>query len=591
MNKKDLNLYQPVVLLVCMLLSLPTLMFAQAGIVIDAQKDAFYETLTGPDDGYLQIKSYAFNDNGIPRSDADLSAKVWAAWDNDWFYLYEEVMDDSISGDGTTNYGCDALELKFDPQATDAKLNSVLGLNITALGKKDPGVVTADSLTPVPDSLKQYARAIIPGGYALEMAIKWSAITSTTTADTENVAVALDSVFGLAICNHDNDSKTARQASIAWGAVQLDAVWNTPKYLGTVKFLPDHKLQFIPSNHMTGVTNPVPYDGTPFYLSIDGKKDPFYTQLTGPDNGYLQLRYFAHSDNGMPEGDADLSAKIWTAWDNDWFYLYEEVKDDTVAAAAANVWEEDEIELKIDPQPTDSTQTTNFETRLTPLGMKTKGVVAEDTLGGIPDSLRQWFRKTAKGSYTLEFAINWKAIKNGKETITPAVDNVFGLAINQHDNDKHPNRTASLMWAAVLLDAAWKNPKYLGTAKFAADNHLQLIPTNNMTGKTNPIPYDGTFPAAVEKQPAVVNQFSLSQNYPNPFNPTTMINYSISATSNVRLTVYDILGKEVATLVTGKKTAGEYQVAFDGTNLSSGIYFYKLQCGNNTKTQKMMMLK
>ena len=61
-------------------------------------------------------------------------------------------------------------------------------------------------------------------------------------------------------------------------------MWNTPKYLGTVEFLNDHKLRFIPKNHMTGLTNKVPYDGTPFYMRIDCRKDPFYTQLTGPND-------------------------------------------------------------------------------------------------------------------------------------------------------------------------------------------------------------------------------------------------------------------------------------------------------------------
>ncbi|MDO8548810.1 MAG: T9SS type A sorting domain-containing protein [Ignavibacteria bacterium] len=95
--------------------------------------------------------------------------------------------------------------------------------------------------------------------------------------------------------------------------------------------------------------------------------------------------------------------------------------------------------------------------------------------------------------------------------------------------------------------------------------------------------------------------FSLLQNYPNPFNPTTKINYSIPQTGIVTLKVFDILGNEIATLINEEQSAGEYEVEFsaDGgsayggnvSNLSSGIYFYKITAGNYKATMKMILLK
>ena len=99
------------------------------------------------------------------------------------------------------------------------------------------------------------------------------------------------------------------------------------------------------------------------------------------------------------------------------------------------------------------------------------------------------------------------------------------------------------------------------------------------------------------------NAFKLEQNYPNPFNPTTTINYSIPtlieqtnvasdfSLSNVKLKVFDILGKEVTTLVNKKQTPGNYQVIFNAKNLTSGIYFYRLQSGNYIQTKKMLILR
>ena len=91
--------------------------------------------------------------------------------------------------------------------------------------------------------------------------------------------------------------------------------------------------------------------------------------------------------------------------------------------------------------------------------------------------------------------------------------------------------------------------------------------------------------------------FELHQNYPNPFNPSTTITYSIPVSStgagsdNVTLKVYDVSGKEVATLVDEKKAPGVYEVAFNAGGLSSGVYFYRLQAGSYQAMRKMMLIK
>lgn len=94
-----------------------------------------------------------------------------------------------------------------------------------------------------------------------------------------------------------------------------------------------------------------------------------------------------------------------------------------------------------------------------------------------------------------------------------------------------------------------------------------------------------------KKEEVVPSNFSLSQNYPNPFNPTTTIKYQLPITGHVTLKVYDLLGREVATLVNEEKTPGNYQVKFDGSNLSSGVYFYRMQAGDFTQTKKIVLLK
>ncbi|MBK9099684.1 MAG: T9SS type A sorting domain-containing protein [bacterium] len=86
-------------------------------------------------------------------------------------------------------------------------------------------------------------------------------------------------------------------------------------------------------------------------------------------------------------------------------------------------------------------------------------------------------------------------------------------------------------------------------------------------------------------------EFQLSQNYPNPFNPSTNIKYQLPEFGFVTLKVYDILGREVATLVNEEKPAGEYEIEFDGTGLTNGIYFYQLKAGDFVETKKMVLIR
>ena len=87
------------------------------------------------------------------------------------------------------------------------------------------------------------------------------------------------------------------------------------------------------------------------------------------------------------------------------------------------------------------------------------------------------------------------------------------------------------------------------------------------------------------------NSYSLYQNYPNPFNPSTTIFYSVKNEENVTIKVYDVLSNEVDVLVNERKSAGSYSVTFDASNLSSGIYFYRLTAGNFTETKKLILMK
>jgi len=140
---------------------------------------------------------------------------------------------------------------------------------------------------------------------------------------------------------------------------------------------------------------------------------------------------------------------------------------------------------------------------------------------------------------------------------------VNGTTISSMNYHNHIDNGAGCSLTSSTTAAARPNVKLTFSPTTGAENGLSEIPT----------------------------VFSLSQNYPNPFNPVTKINFAIPKQSQVLLKVYDILGREVAVLVNDVKTPGYYSVDFDGTNLSSGVYFYRIEAGSFKDVKKFILIK
>jgi hypothetical protein len=139
-------------------------------------------------------------------------------------------------------------------------------------------------------------------------------------------------------------------------------------------------------------------------------------------------------------------------------------------------------------------------------------------------------------------------------------------------------------------DLSWKSVGLPGVyvTSFAADNGNLFAATMFNTVWKSTI---SALTDVKETSGKIPTEFVLSQNFPNPFNPTTTINYSVSKNSSVILKVFNIMGKEVETLVNEQKTAGNYEVKFDAGKLSSGVYFYQLKSGDFISTKKLILLK
>jgi hypothetical protein len=144
--------------------------------------------------------------------------------------------------------------------------------------------------------------------------------------------------------------------------------------------------------------------------------------------------------------------------------------------------------------------------------------------------------------------------------------------------------TSSNYWEAV---DAWVAP---GSGKVKI-----FIGGGSLTTATNPglwsVQVAPCTITGITIDPAIPDNYQLSQNYPNPFNPVTKISYALPKSGLVTLKIYDILGKEVMTLVNEVKSAGNYTIDFNGANMSSGIYFYSIKSGDFSAVKKMTLIK
>jgi photosystem II stability/assembly factor-like uncharacterized protein len=196
---------------------------------------------------------------------------------------------------------------------------------------------------------------------------------------------------------------------------------------------------------------------------------------------------------------------------------------------------------------------------------------------------------------------SWTKIQTGLPNISGAL--VRSALIRPGSNTEfylgYDGSTSTGVWRTTNQGQSWTNfsggallATYIVRAlafRTAADSTVYA----GVAGTTGFGVYEYTYiPVGVSgKNGKIPKDFALYPNYPNPFNPVTNIQYDIPKVSDVSLKVYDISGREAAALVNENKLPGSYNVTFDASNLSSGVYFYKLSAGDYTKTMKMILVK
>ena len=234
---------------------------AQFSVAIDGRKDAWYAQCTTPNESFVHLSHADFVPLSGPKPDgeSDLSADVWLAWDERYFYFYAEVKDDIVRVGNPVRPWNDCIELKFDPDPSKHTLVGIVNARLSALDSAEAASTQGvDNLYPERDSLltrkaaspENYARRGTPDGYVVELRLLWEWITCKG----REVHVSVGQQFGFAVNVHDNDGafrqlgEMGREGTIQWSAGMADDVWLVPQLLGTIEFRPNHILRLIRRN-------------------------------------------------------------------------------------------------------------------------------------------------------------------------------------------------------------------------------------------------------------------------------------------------------------------------------------------------------
>ena len=162
------------------------------------------------------------------------------------------------------------------------------------------------------------------------------------------------------------------------------------------------------------------------------------------------------------------------------------------------------------------------------------------------------------------------------------VGDTSGFGLSSSGESVWLENTAGLVIDTVAIPALGNDTSY---ARVPDGSNVMVKRAPVTRGTTN-----GTL-TLVQPASVVASSFELAQNYPNPFNPSTTIAFHLSSAGALRLAVFDLLGKQVGTLVNGQMPAGDHAVRFNGDRLSSGVYFYTLTSGTSTVVKKMVLMK
>lgn len=507
--------------------------------VIDGNMDPIWKCVSA----YPLTKPEGGKETDAPEKYDDHHANFRAMWDANNLYIFLSVVDDSLFGGADANVSSpwmnDCMELFIDGKNEKA----------TSYDANDKQWRWVYGETPdnkkAGDGPGKWAWKVTPSGYQFELSIAKADLATyfPLVADTE---------IGFELSNGDLEKATSPQKVLHWWTV-VATTWNNPSLFGTAVL---SKQEVSDVYEIVYATQKPTIDGD--MKAADGWADANEITLTRFEGGADE-----YLTKGIYTSWKDHQSSAWLMWDENYLYTFLKVVDDSsFGGAQANVsspWMNDCMEMFIDGK---NEKATSYDAN-----DKQWRWVRDETVASNPagDGPGEWIFKNTTDGYTLELKIP----KADLATYFPLVaETEIGFELSNGDLEKatSPQRVQH-WWTNVAT--TWNNPSLFGTAMLAKKKSTDIE----------------------TEQGTIVTEYRLEQNFPNPFNPSTQITFAVPRTEQVELTVYNLLGNEIATLVNEVKSAGVYKVNFNASNLASGVYFYRLRTGNTSLVKKMLFMK
>jgi hypothetical protein len=540
--------------------------YTQVAPKIDGLVDSVWNAIDGQPMNYFSCSSQPVLDW------SDLSGWCKLLWDENYLYGLFYTMDDFIDSVSTTDWQMDGVEINTDAGNTHSNATTTLSLIPNAY---------QFCMRPPQKNIDSVEKA-----YGKGLKFKWFVDTASTlhggpTGWYTQFQLSLDSLaivpqagqkFSLELQQDDNDGSGRIHISKWWNSTKLDDDWQNTYHWGDA----------VLGDAVTGEEVDANYS----YVFLKTSKPPALTAETAVDGyptdpAWDDANQLVSGNKGVgaswPVSPQDNDFRFYGLYDDNNIYGFFIVYDDYVDSTSTTDWQMDGVEVSTDAGNTHSNATT--------------------TLSLIPNAYQFCMRPPQKNIDSVEKAygkglkFTWKDLPNtGNDSvfssmtgwacqfqlsidslaIVPQEGTKFSFELQTDDNDGAGRIHITKWWNTSLLDDDWQNTYHWGNAVLGPNEVLGV--------KGKPAP--------------VVNTYKLEQNYPNPFNPTTQIKYSVAQTGFVTLKVYNVLGQQVSTLFSGVRKAGQdYTATFDGSRLSSGVYFYKLEAGNQMLVKKLMLLK
>ncbi len=458
-------------------------------------------------------------------------------WDEDYLYVFVQVVDEELDGsERTSPWLNDCVELFFDGGNEKAATYDSSDVQWRWVYGEEPG-----DTSNVSNDIGEWAWNSTAVGYNFEIRI------SADSLATIYFPLEEEQEIGFEVSNADRDNGD-RDGVLHWWTTDGNT-WQNASLFGTAALVAEEELSDV-------LLIPFASDEP----TIDGTFDE--------DEGWdVASEISLTRVEGDPEPAPDTIWADWTdhlssaltMWDEDYFYVFVKVIDEELdGSERTSPWLNDCIELFFDGG---NEKTATYDSS----DVQWRWVYGEEPgdTSNVSNDIGEWAFLDTDIGYNFELKISADSLATIYLPLTN--EHELGFEISNADRD-NSDRDDVLHWWTNDGNT-WQNATLFGTAVLVGG------------------------PTAIGDNHSVLSGFKLGQNYPNPFNPSTKIVFSLDKTENVKLTIYNLLGQQIAVLVDGTRIAGQHIVEFNGANLPSGIYFYSLEAGDQVFTNKMMLIK